>query len=225
MKYRLVIFDWDGTLMDSTGRIVDCMRRAAVDLALPSLTPEAVRHIIGLGLPEAIRTLYPDIDDAGVSAMRARYAEHFVAAEVEPSRFYPGVESTLARIRDESLLMAVATGKSRKGLDRVWRGTGAGHWFHASRCADESGSKPDPAMVVELLEELKVEPHEAVLVGDTTFDLDMARAAGVDAVGVGYGAHPPEKLRATSPLAILDAVHELLPLLGLGEPDLESETV
>lgn len=224
MNYRLVIFDWDGTLIDSTGRIVGCMQQAAADLGLPVLAADQVRHIIGLGLPEAIRTLYPDIDDEGIVAMRGRYAEHFVAAEAEPSPFYPGVQQTLARLREEQMLMAVATGKSRKGLDRVWRGTGAGHWFHASRCADESGSKPHPAMVLELLEELTVEPHEAVVVGDTTFDLEMARAAGVDAVGVGYGAHDHAVLQRTSPLAILDGIPELLPLLGLGQADFESES-
>lgn len=225
MKYRLVIFDWDGTLMDSTGRIVTCMQKAVEELRFPAISDEQVRHIIGLGLPEAIRTLYPDIDDSGIDAIRACYAKHFVAAEEEPSAFYPGVEGTLARLRRESLLMAVATGKSRKGLERVWRGSGAGHWFHASRCADESVSKPHPAMLLELLEELAVESHEAVMIGDTTFDLEMARAAGVDAVGVGHGAHSADHLRVSEPLAILERMSDLVPLLGLGSIHPQSETV
>lgn len=223
MNYRLVIFDWDGTLVDSTGRIVECMQRAARDLSLPGLETEAVRRIIGLGLPEAIRSLYPEIDEAGVSALRSRYGEHFVAAEQEPSPFYPGVEPLLGRLRAEQMLMAVATGKSRQGLDRVWAKTGRGRWFHASRCSDEARSKPHPAMVHDLLEVLRVEPHEAVVVGDTTFDLEMAHAAGVDAVGVSYGAHPPGLLRSTSPVAILDGIEELLPLIGMGEDKRKSE--
>lgn len=215
-RYDLVIFDWDGTVMDSTARIVECMHRAGADLALPVLDDEAVRGIIGLGLPEAIRALYPDVDDHGVGRMRDCYARHFVAAEREPSPLYPGALETLAALRDGGLRLAVATGKSRKGLDRVWTGSDLGHWFHASRCADESVSKPAPAMVEELLAELAVRPERAVVVGDTAFDLEMALAAGVDRIGVSYGAHPVERLSPFQPLAVIDALPELLPLVGIG---------
>ncbi|GAA5128604.1 HAD-IA family hydrolase [Alloalcanivorax gelatiniphagus] len=224
-RYDLVIFDWDGTVMDSTARIVQCMHLAGADLALPLLDDDAVRGIIGLGLPEAIRTLYPDLDDHGVGRMRDCYASHFVAAERVPSPLYPGALDTLAALRDAGLLLAVATGKSRKGLDRVWAGSGLGHWFHASRCADESVSKPAPAMVEELLAELAVRPERALVVGDTAFDLEMARAAGVDRVGVSYGAHPVARLTPSLPLAVIDALPELLPLIGIGAPIDDEERV
>lgn len=225
MNYDLVIFDWDGTVMDSTGRIVSCMQLAAVDLGLPSLPDETVRGIIGLGLPEAIGTLYPVLDGGGIESMRERYAFHFIAAEATPSALYPGAESLLTGLREAGMKLAVATGKSRKGLQRVWGNTGLDRYFHASRCADESHSKPHPAMVLELLEEMAVPAQRAIVVGDTTFDLDMARAAGVDRVAVSYGAHPVEKLLPCEPLAVIDRLHHLLPVLGLTATELVTESL
>ena len=223
MKYDLVIFDWDGTVMDSTGRIVSCMHLAARDLALPSLPDQAVRDIIGLGLPEAIATLYPVLDSGDIERMRERYAFHFIAAEATPSALYPGAESLLTNLRESGLKLAVATGKSRKGLQRVWGNTGLDRYFHASRCADESRSKPEPHMVLELLEEMAVPAHRAVVVGDTTFDLDMARNAGVDRVAVSYGAHPVDRLLPCEPLAVIDRLNDLLPLLGADVLPMESQ--
>ena len=215
MAYQLVIFDWDGTVMDSTGRIIACMHQAGADLCLPVLEDDAVREIIGLGLPEALRTLYPGIGDRDLERMRERYAVHFVAAEASPSRLYPGARETLAALRRAGLRLAVATGKSRKGLDRVWASSGLGDSFDASRCADETHSKPHPAMVTELLTELRVAPDRALVVGDTSFDLQMARDAGVDRVAVSYGAHPVDRLMNFHPLAVIDALPQLLPLLGV----------
>jgi len=225
VNYDLVIFDWDGTVMDSTGRIVSCMQLAAGDLGLPSLPDEVVRSIIGLGLPEAIGTLYPVLDGGGIESMRERYAFHFIAAEATPSALYPGAESLLTELRDTGLKLAVATGKSRKGLQRVWGNTGLDRYFHASRCADESQSKPHPAMVLELLEAMAVPPERAVVVGDTTFDLEMARAAGVDRIGVSYGAHPVEQLLPCEPLAVIDRLDHLLPLVGLAASEFVMESV
>ena len=215
MAYQLVIFDWDGTVMDSTGRIIACMHQAGADLCLPVLEDDAVREIIGLGLPEALRTLYPGIGDRDLERMRERYAVHFVAAEASPSRLYPGARETLATLRAAGLRLAVATGKSRKGLERVWASSGLGDSFDASRCADETHSKPHPAMVTELLTELGVAPERALVVGDTSFDLQMARDAGVDRVAVSYGAHPVDRLMNFHPLAVIDALPQLLPLLGV----------
>ncbi|MDX1804551.1 MAG: HAD-IA family hydrolase [Alcanivorax sp.] len=217
MNYQLVIFDWDGTVMDSTGRIVHCMQQAAVDLTLPSLHADAVRGIIGLGLPEAIASLYPQLDADGIEQMRARYAAHFIAAEQTPSALYPGALEVLTQLRQAGLKLAVATGKSRKGLQRVWGNTGLDRYFDASRCADESRSKPHPAMVLELLSQFRVAPEQALVVGDTSFDLEMARAAGVDRVAVSYGAHPLERLVPCEPRAIIDELMQLLPLIGLAQ--------
>lgn len=223
--YDLVIFDWDGTVMDSTGRIVSCMQLAAVDMALPSLADSVVCSIIGLGLPEAIATLYPQLDDAGIVAMRDRYAFHFIAAEQTPSALYPAAEQVLIHLREQGLKLAVATGKSRKGLQRVWGNTGLERYFDASRCADESHSKPHPAMVLELLEAMAVPAERAVVVGDTTYDLEMARAASVDRIGVSYGAHPVEQLLPCEPLAVIDRLDHLLPLVGLAASEFVMESV
>lgn len=209
----LVIFDWDGTLMDSTGRIIQCMQRAASDLTLAALPAERVRQIIGLGLPEAIANLYPELDSDGVMAMRDRYSVHFVEAEATPSELYPGARELLEHLRRERIPMAVATGKSRKGLTRVWQNSGLGSFFAGSRCADETRSKPAPDMVLELLAELRVSPAQAVVIGDTSFDLDMACAAGVPAIGVTWGAHCRNTLTACSPAGLCDNFGDILPLL------------
>jgi phosphoglycolate phosphatase len=210
---QLVIFDWDGTLMDSTGRIVECLCLAAEDARLPTLAPERARSIIGLGLPEAIRTLYPGIGDGDAEQMRQHYARHFIAAEAVPSRLFPGVRELLEELAERQVLMAVATGKSRRGLDRVWQGGDLGRYFAASRCADESRSKPHPAMVHELLDQLGVLSHRALVVGDTSFDLEMARNAGVESVAMTWGAHPPSLLAQYSPRMLLDDIRGILPLL------------
>ena len=214
MARELIIFDWDGTLMDSTARIVDCMQAAARDLALDSLPDTAVRQIIGLGLPQAIASLYPALSPADVERMRASYATHFVAAERVPNPLFDGVEGMITGLRDSGMLLAVATGKSRQGLTRVWDSTGHGRWFHASRCADETRSKPHPDMVHELLAEFSVTPDAALVVGDTTHDLVMAANAGVDAIGVTWGAHEKAQLAGASPLALVEGIDELVKLLS-----------
>lgn len=214
---QLVIFDWDGTLMDSTGRIVECLCLAAAETGLPPLAPEHALSIIGLALPKAIRTLYPDISDADAEQMRQRYVEHFLAAEAVPNQLFPGVRELLDELADSEVMMAVATGKSRRGLDRVWQGSDLGRYFVASRCADESHSKPHPAMVNELLTELGKAPVQAVVVGDTSFDLEMAHNAGVESVAVTWGAHSRELLAQYSPRMMLDDIRAILPLLKTSE--------
>tara|TARA_R110002073_G_scaffold2938_4_gene19265 strand:+ start:29599 stop:30273 length:675 start_codon:yes stop_codon:yes gene_type:complete len=213
MRYKLVIFDWDGTLMDSTGRIVSCMQAAAMDMDLPVLPGLAVQQIIGLGLPEAIQTLYPHISSAQVVAMRDRYVEHFIAAEVTPSALFAGAQHVLDALNAAAVTMAVATGKSRRGLERVWASTNLERYFAYSRCTDESGSKPDPRMLHDILERLKMRPEDALMVGDTSFDLEMAQRAGIDRVGVTYGAHARSVLEKFAPLALCDDITDLLPIL------------
>ncbi|MBB3143290.1 HAD family hydrolase [Halomonas organivorans] len=211
MRYRLMIFDWDGTLMDSVARIVACMQAAGRDIGWGSLSDERVRDIIGLGLPEAIARLCPGIDPERAEALRQRYSYHFVEGDVTPMPFYPGVVDGLARLRaDGGSRLAVATGKSRRGLDRIFHERSCGHWFHASRTADETLSKPHPRMLEELLDELGVPVEEAVMVGDTEYDLEMARALGMDRIAVTYGVHAPERLAASRPVFTADAFPELI---------------
>lgn len=210
MRYRLVIFDWDGTLMDSAARIVDCMQAASRDAGWGELPADAIRNIIGLGLPEAIATLCPGIDPDRAELLRSRYAWHFVEGSDTPMRFFSGVEAGVAGLRGrDHQRLAVATGKSRRGLDRVFRDSGSGGWFHASRTADETRSKPHPLMLEELLEELEVAVEEAVMVGDTEYDLEMARAIGMDRVAVTWGVHAPERLAESRPAFTAEAVPEL----------------
>ncbi len=210
MRYRLAIFDWDGTLMDSIARIVASMQVASRESGWGELDAEAVRNIIGLGLPEAIATLCPGIDAERAELLKSRYAYHFVKGDTGSMRFYPGVEAGLARLRNRAeQRLAVATGKSRRGLDRVFCESGSRGWFHASRTADETRSKPHPRMLEELLVELDVQRDEAVMIGDTEYDLEMARALGMDRVAVSWGVHSPERLTASRPTFTAEAVPEL----------------
>ncbi|TVP50913.1 MAG: HAD family hydrolase [Halomonas sp.] len=210
MQYELIIFDWDGTLMDSVPRIVSCMQAAAQEAEWGELSVAEVEDIIGLGLPEAIAQLCPGILPAQAERLRERYSHHFVAADTTPMQFFVGVEAQIARLRSrEQQRLAVATGKSRRGLDRIFTETGSGEWFHASRTADETRSKPHPQMLSELLAELSVPVERAVMVGDTEYDLEMARAIGMDRVGVTYGVHTPERLALSQPRWIAHSVEEL----------------
>lgn len=211
MRYRLVIFDWDGTLMDSESRIVSCMQAAARDAGWGELSRENVCDIIGLGLPEAIARMCPGISEEQALVLRERYSHHFVAADQTPMAFFPGVEAGVARLRENpGQRLAVATGKSRRGLDRVFAANGSGAWFHASRTADETRSKPHPQMLEELLAELGVGVNEALMVGDTEYDLNMARALGMDSVAVTYGVHVLERLSACEPTFVAERFTDLI---------------
>ncbi|WP_049721604.1 HAD-IA family hydrolase [Gilvimarinus polysaccharolyticus] len=207
----LYIFDWDGTLSDSTNTIVTSMQRAATDLGWQCPERDAVRNIIGLGLPEAIRVLYPEVETQDIERLRARYSEHFLAIDqVEPAQFYPRVLESLDVLRTQGHQLAVATGKSRRGLDRVLARLGLDGYFHASRCADETASKPDPLMLAELLSQFGVKASEAVMVGDTEYDMDMARRADMPRIGVSYGAHAVERLHPYDPALCMDCFSEIL---------------
>lgn len=206
----LYIFDWDGTLLDSTNKIVDSMQAAIEQLGLPYRTADEVRHIIGLGLPEAIATLFPAISSADNEALRSAYSARYIAADQQPCPFFPDVESVLAKLRSDGHHLAVATGKSRRGLNRVLANLQMEHFFDASRCADETASKPNPLMLMEILNELEVAASDAIMVGDTEFDLAMAVNAGVRSIGVSYGVHSVERLSAHGPELVVDNFVEIL---------------
>lgn len=215
MRFELIIFDWDGTLMNSVPKIVSCMQAAATDAQLPVPGDKAVEDIIGLGLPEAVAMLFPGITESQSSRLRECYAHHFVHADTTPMRFFEGVEASLKGLRERSgVKMAVATGKTRKGLARIFEQTRSGGWFHASRTADETRSKPHPQMLSELLEELSLPAERAVMVGDTEYDLAMARTLGMPRVGVSYGVHSVERLQACEPEFIAHNVDALFDWLN-----------
>jgi phosphoglycolate phosphatase len=200
---RLFVFDWDGTLMDSERQIVDCMQLAAADLGLVVPSDEDVRAIIGLGLPEALERLFPLYDQPLRECIRETYARHFVAEAGRRSELFPGARELLEELRAQGHLLAVATGKSRRGLDRVLEQTSLMELFDATRCADETASKPDPLMLREILESLSVLPREAIMIGDTTFDLEMAARLGMPSVGIAHGVHAVTELEKHCPIAIV----------------------
>ncbi|MDB6062110.1 MAG: family hydrolase [Verrucomicrobiaceae bacterium] len=206
----LFIFDWDGTLLDSTGRIVDAMRAAAAELGIEVLSVEQVRNIIGLGLPEAIIALYPLLSVSDRELLQAAYSRHYVAADQQPCAWFPTVRETLHQLKGAGFTLAVATGKSRRGLKRVLEQLGMLDFFHATRCADETQSKPHPQMLHELVQELSVPLEHAVMIGDTEYDMAMAEAAGMARIGVSYGAHAAERLWSYRPELVMDEFKQLL---------------
>ncbi|GAB5500352.1 MAG: HAD-IA family hydrolase [Pseudohongiellaceae bacterium] len=210
----LVIFDWDGTLLNSLAKIAHCMQLAAEDAGLEPCPEDEIRGIIGLGLPEAVATLYPELTKAPTQILSERYSHHFQLKDSRPCEFYPGVRETLEVLKSDGHHIAVATGKSRRGLDRVLGNLGWEGYFHATRCADETRSKPHPMMLSELLAELDTGVEDALMVGDTEFDLSMAGQLGMRRVGVSYGAHPHERLSRHQPEAIVDNINELLELIA-----------
>ena len=208
-EFELIVFDWDGTLMDSEAKIVHCMTVAALDAGVPDPGAPAIRHIIGLGLVEAIDALFPDMEAARRDLIVERYREHFVHLDDTEAGLFPGVSEGLDAFKHAGYLLAVATGKARRGLDRVLDQTGTAHLFSATRCADEAFSKPHPQMLHDILNRTGVAPGRALMVGDTVYDLEMARNARVPGLAVSYGVHPRERLMEYAPLACLGSFPEL----------------
>ncbi len=211
----IVIFDWDGTLCDSIDHIVDAMRDTAAELSLESPPEEEIRNIVGLGLPEALARLFPRLDDADITSVAAAYSRHFSSPDRAPSRLFDGAMDTLLALRARGLELGVATGKSRKGLDRVLAGLGLSEFFEATRCADETHSKPHPRMLHEIMTVRSKSVDEVLVIGDSEYDLEMASNAGVRSVGVSFGVHDSERLAAHQPMAIVDTLPQLLDLTVL----------
>lgn len=193
--YDLVIFDWDGTVMDSTGLIASCIQQSCRDMGLPVPAESEAKWVIGLGFLQSVEHVAPGLDRSHQLELADSYRRHFVAREHE-APLYAGIAELLAELRARERRLAVATGKARRGLDRALSTSGLAHFFEATRCADEGFPKPHPDMVLRLLEETGVDPQRALMVGDTTHDLELAANAGVDAVAVCYGAHDEALLRA-----------------------------
>jgi phosphoglycolate phosphatase len=208
MRYPLLVFDWDGTLIDSAPTIVACIQAACRDLGLPVPDDARASHVIGLGLQDALAYAIPGLPLHDYGRMVERYRKHFLARDPEIPLF-PGAEAMLAGLRDRGHTLAIATGKSRAGLARALDNTGLRHLFAASRCADQCASKPAPDMLCELIEELGTNAVDTLMIGDTVHDLQMAARAGVRAVAVSHGAHPRGDLVALAPLACLDNIDEL----------------
>lgn len=208
MKYDLVVFDWDGTLLDSAGAIVQAIQAACRDIGHPAPSEAQARHVIGLGLADAMQHAVPDLPIERYPAMIERYRFHYLAGDNQLTLFH-GVPDLLADLQAAGHILAIATGKSRVGLERALDHSSLRPLFQASRCADECHSKPHPQMLEELMAEFGVTGVATVMIGDTSHDLMMARNAGVDSLAVTYGAHPHDRLLEHQPLACLHTVAEL----------------
>ena len=207
-RYDLIVFDWDGTLFDSTALIVRAIQAACRDLGAPVPSDEAAAHVIGLGLQDALQHAVPDLPVDLYPELGRRYRQHYFASHDQVTLF-AGVPELLAGLRERNHWLAVATGKNRHGLNEALRISGLAGSFDATRTADETRSKPHPQMLQELMREFGTDPERTLMIGDTTHDLQLAANASTDAVAVAYGAHPPEQLGDLRPLTIAHSVPEL----------------
>lgn len=207
-QFDLIVFDWDGTLMDSTAAIVKCIQAAAKDLGLPVPDNKSAAYVIGLGLNEAMQAALPDVDPKYYPRMVERYRYHYLAKDHDLTLF-DGVREMLSELSQQGYFLAVATGKSRVGLNRALDTVKLLSLFDATRCADETFSKPHPAMLQELTRELGQDIKRTVMIGDTTHDLHMALNAGAAGVAVRYGAHSEQELLALNPLYAANSVFDL----------------
>ncbi|MDA3875878.1 MAG: HAD hydrolase-like protein [Halothiobacillus sp.] len=206
---KLIVFDWDGTLVQSTGHIVRCFERAMASENLPIRPADQIQGIIGLGLFEAARALYPELGHAETESLAEAYRAHYFkrTESIDP---YPGTEALLSSLRDAGCWLAIATGKSNRGLEEALSETGLGHYFLSTRTAEQTVSKPAPLMLMQLLDEFGVTSAQTWMIGDTDFDMLMAHNAGCTPVAITHGAHDIARLRAASPAAMVDELSTIL---------------
>ena len=207
-RFELLVFDWDGTLLDSIGAIVNAVKAACRDLGQPEPSDTHARQVIGLGLDEVLSHSMPGLPRDQYPKMIERYRVHYLSSDQQLNLF-AGAAELIAKLHAQGFLLAVATGKSRNGLNRALMHSGLGRYFLATRCADECFSKPHPQMLDELMEELSVPPERTLMIGDTTHDLQMAINAGTSGLAVAYGAHSVDMLDSLKPLARLHSIGEL----------------
>ncbi|MBF0470437.1 MAG: HAD-IA family hydrolase [Gammaproteobacteria bacterium] len=208
LPFDLLVFDWDGTLMDSEARIVACMERAIEDINLPKRSREEIKNIIGLGLQEAIDTLFPEEGKRHYQQIIERYRHHYLEEDKTPSQLFAQSEAVVTLLQRDYLL-AIATGKGRIGLNKVLAETGIGHLFHISRCADEAFSKPHPQMLLEVMANCGVEAERTLMIGDTEYDMEMGKNAGTATLAVTYGVHAVQRLLRYEPCGTIDDIGEL----------------
>ncbi len=208
-KFQFVVFDWDGTLMDSIGRIVSSMQRTAEHVGLSVPSEQATKDIIGLSLEPAIERLFGVLDSPKKQTFLERYKDEYVRLNTVASPMFDDAVNSLEALRSSNVQLGVATGKARRGLDRVWQETNMAQFFPYSRCANESKGKPNPDMLIELMHEAGYSPDNTVMVGDSIHDMKMASAAGVFPIGVTMGAHRADQLKAAGAEYIASSLTEL----------------
>lgn len=212
-RFDLLIFDWDGTLVDSIDWIVHCVQSAAKKCDCAEPLPQAVKDIIGLSIQEAMNTLFPEVDSAVKQQMVLHYSELFFSKQTMAEDLFSGVENMLIELKQSGYQLAVATGKTRSGLDKVLRGTGIGELFCITRCADETASKPHPLMLEQIMQHTGISPERTLMIGDSIHDLQMAQNAQISSIGVTCGTHWAEILQQYQPLFCLEQTTELLELI------------
>jgi phosphoglycolate phosphatase len=207
-RYDLIVWDWDGTILDSTPTIVHCIQQSCRDLGFKEPDDSLASSVIGLGIQDSLRRAVPWIEPVHFQKLTDRFRHHYLAKDHE-LHLFDGIRELLGDLHAEGFMLGVATGKSRVGLDRSLTHHQIGHLFHETRTADQSFSKPHPGMLLELSDATQVPIRRMLMIGDTTHDLQMAANAGVDAVAVTYGAHPPDTLREAPSLIHVDNVAQL----------------
>lgn len=207
---KLLVFDWDGTLADSTTSIVNAMQAAIDDCGTELRSDEDIKNIIGLGLLQAVAVLYPELNPVAQENLAHKYRLHYSLANQGGTILFPGVNNTLEHLKTLDYKLAIATGKSRKGLNNSLKEASVEEFFHFSRCADEATSKPHPQMLLEIMDELDAKPGQTVMIGDSEYDLQMANNAGVSPIAVTYGSQSREHLLKYNPVVCLNKITDLV---------------
>lgn len=210
MKYKAIVFDWDGTLMDSISKIVESMQSSAQQLGLPVPDYEQAKNVIGISLLPALKQLFKIDDEKAAMDLFHTYKEHFKDHAQVSSPLFVGAIELLEELKQRGYILAVATGKARQGLDHNWHHSNTKHFFNVSRTADDAQSKPSPDMLQQILSELNLSADQVLMVGDTTYDMAMAEAINMDRIGVSFGVHNAQELNQHNPLAIIDSLDDLL---------------
>lgn len=208
-NYELLIFDWDGTLMDSELKIINCFQAALKDTGVKPINDDSIRGIIGLGLKESMEVLLPEYDDSIHTQVVEAYREHFLFKDTTEMPMFPGVVEGIKRLYNQSYRLAIATGKARRGLDRVLNGHELEHLFFVTRCADETVSKPHPMMLQQILETANIAKDKALMIGDSVYDLQMATNAGVDSLAVSYGVQSCDQLLKHKPVGCIHTFDDI----------------
>ena len=207
--YSLLIFDWDGTLMDSAAHITRCMSNAIAHVGAESRSDAQIRDIIGLGLDEAVQQLYPDATPHLCRDIVHEYRQEFLVRSTHGSELFAGARETLMQLRQQGYDLAIATGKSRRGLDKVLAETNLAPYFPITRCADETRSKPHSQMLEEILTDFNAKPSDALMIGDSEYDLLMANNLKMDALAVSYGVHSLQRLLQYQPRGYVHSVADI----------------
>jgi len=215
MKHRfdLIIFDWDGTLIDSIDWITRCLQQAAVQCDYPVPQAQAAKDVIGLSINRAMQTLFPDADAKTQQQLVASYSRNYLSKQISADDLFPGVQEMLGQLKNQGYQLAVATGKTRVGLQEALRATGTEHLFCITRCADETASKPDPRMLHEIILHTSTAKERTLMVGDSIHDLQMALNAPISAIAVSCGANSAASLQHYQPLLCLQQTTELLNII------------